>query len=84
MLIQSGEAKAKKILAKYRKALHDVAKNLIEFETLNGEEVKLVMAGKKIIRIDDDKPKAEPPAPVVPRTSGKSRSVTSLEPQTQS
>ena len=83
-LIADGEAKAKKILSKYRKALHDVAKNLIEFETLNGEEVKQIMAGKKIVRIDDDKPTTEPPAPVVPRTSGKSRSVTSLEPQTQS
>jgi len=82
-LIGAGEAKAKRILAKHRKALHDVAKALIEFETLNGEEVKQVMAGKKISRPDDDKPKAEPPAPVVPRTAGKSRTVTALEPQTQ-
>ena len=82
-LIADGEAKAKKILSKYRKALHDVAKNLIEFETLNGEEVKTIMAGKKIVRIDDDTTKTEPPAPVVPRTSGKNRAVTSLEPQTQ-
>ena len=82
-LISAGEATAKKILTKYRKALHDVAKALIEFETLNGEEVKQVMAGKKIIRPDDTSPKAEPPAPIVPRTSPKSRGVKSLEPQTQ-
>ena len=82
-LISAGEATAKKILTKYRKALHDVAKALIEFETLNGEEVKQVMAGKKINRPDDTAPKAEPPAPIVPRTSPKSRGVTTLEPQTQ-
>ena len=82
-LISAGEAKAKKILLQKRKALHDVAKALIEFETLNGAEVKLVMAGKKIVRPDDNAPKSEPPAPVVPRTSGKSRAVTSLEPQPQ-
>mgnify|MGYP001793519055 CR=1 FL=1 len=35
-LIADGEAKAKKILLKYRKALHDVAKILLEFETLTG------------------------------------------------
>ena len=82
-LILAGEATAKKILVKHRKSLHDVAKALIEFETLNGEEVKLIMAGKKIVRIDDDKPKAEPQNPVVPRTSAKNRGVTTLEPQTQ-
>ena len=82
-LIADGEAKAKKILAKYRKALHDVAKNLIEFETLNGEEVKLIMAGKKIKRDDPPATKAEPPTPIVPRTA-KPRLPVALEPQTQS
>ncbi|MEP6826843.1 MAG: ATP-dependent zinc metalloprotease FtsH [Aestuariivirga sp.] len=83
-LISAGEATAKKILAKYRKALHDVAKNLIEFETLNGEEVKQVMAGKKIKRDDSPATKAEPPTPIVPRTTPKPRSPVALEPQTQS
>ncbi|MDE2385593.1 MAG: ATP-dependent zinc metalloprotease FtsH [Alphaproteobacteria bacterium] len=83
-LIGDGEATAKKILAKHRNGLHAIAKALMEFETLSGEEVKLVLAGKKITRDDTppSAPKAEPPAPVVPRTQ-KRRTVT-LEPQTQS
>ncbi len=82
-LISAGEAKAKNILAKKRAGLHNVAKALIEFETLTGEEVKQVLAGKKIKRDDTPAPTAEPPAPVVPRTSAPRRPV-KLEPQTQS
>jgi cell division protease FtsH len=79
-LIQAGEAKAKKILAKYRDGLHNVAKALIEFETLSGEDVKLVLAGGKINR--DEPPKTRPTAntPTVPRTGKRAGG---LEPQTQ-
>ena len=34
-----------------------MAEALIEFETLNGEEIKKIVAGEKISR-DDDKPKS--------------------------
>ncbi len=82
-LILAGEAKAKRILTKQRNGLHMVAKALIEFETLSGDEVKQVLAGKKIKRDDaPTTPKAEPPTPVVPRTQP--RRPVSLEPQTQS
>ena len=79
-LIQAGEVKAKKILAKYRDGLHNVAKALLEYETLSGEDVKLVLAGGKINR--DEPPKTRPTAntPTVPRTGKRAGG---LEPQTQ-
>jgi cell division protease FtsH len=57
-----------------------VAKALIEFETLSGEDVKLVLAGGKINR--DEPPKTRPTAntPTVPRTGKRAGG---LEPQTQ-
>ena len=82
-MIATGEATAKRILTKQRNGLNMVAKALLEFETLSGEEVKQVLAGKKIKRDDPPATKAEPPAPIVPRTAKARRSV-ALEPQTQS
>ena len=82
-MIAAGEAKAKRILTKQRNGLHTVAKALLEFETLSGEEVKQVLAGKKIKRDDPPATKAEPPTPIVPRTT-KPRLPVALEPQTQS
>jgi len=82
-LIHIGEATAKKILTKQRNGLHTLAKALMEFETLSGEEVKQVLAGKKIKREDTPPmPNAEPPAPAVPRA--KPRRPVTLAPQTQS
>jgi cell division protease FtsH len=79
-LIQAGEAKAKKILAKYRDGLHNVAKALIEFETLSGEDVKLVLAGGKINRDEPTKTRPTANTPTVPRTGKRAGG---LEPQTQ-
>ncbi len=79
-LIQVGEAKAKKILTKYRTGLHAVANALLEYETLSGEEVKKVLAGEKLNR--DEPPKSRPTTntPSVPRTGKRAGG---LEPQTQ-
>ena len=81
-LIHAGEAKAKKILAKQRAGLHAVAKALLEYETLSGEEVKLVLAGKPLNRDDDGtKRSTNRNTPVVPRTGKRAGG---LEPQPQS
>ncbi len=39
---------AKKVLNKHIKKLHDIANNLLEHETLTGQEIDLLMKGKKL------------------------------------
>ncbi len=53
-LISAGEQKAKRILHEKIDGLHLVAKSLLEFETLNGEEVATLLRGEKINRRDDE------------------------------
>lgn len=53
-LIQAGEDKAREILSEKTDALHAVAKALLDFETISGDEVQAVMRGDPIIRQDDD------------------------------
>ena len=83
-LVDEGYATARSILTKRRKDLVALAKALLEFESLSGEEVKLIIAGKKLKRDDDDAGTLVPAksATVVPRTSTKRQ--VKLEPQTQS
>lgn len=45
--------RAKKTLTKYNKALHNVAEALLEFETLNGQEIQDAADGKKIKRVNE-------------------------------
>jgi cell division protease FtsH len=79
-LIQEGEANAKLILKKKRDELHTLAKALLEHETLSGEEVALVLKGKKINRDDDTARPTDHGAPSVPR-AGRKRGTGGLEPQ---
>jgi cell division protease FtsH len=87
-LIHTGEAAAKKILAKHRAELHAVAKALLEHETLSGEEVKKIMSGGTINREDDEAKKkaGRKPTTSVPRAGGAKRGSTpgDMEPQPQS
>ncbi len=48
-IIHEQYAVAEKLLKKHEKKLHDLADALLEFETLDGEQVKDLFAGKKII-----------------------------------
>ena len=82
-LIDNGYADARRILTKRRKDLVALANALLEHESLTGDEVKQILAGKKVKRDDPPAPKATPTTPAVPRTS-KSRRPVALEPQTQS
>ena len=47
-LIQTAYKRTQNLLRTYRKELDTLAKGLIEYETLSGEEVKLLLSGKKI------------------------------------
>lgn len=51
-LVEDGENKCREILSRNIDALHRVAKALVEFETLTGEEVKALMRGEEIRRHD--------------------------------
>ncbi len=69
-LITDGENTARRILTEKIDVLHAVAKALLEFETVSGEEVKAVMRGDKIVRDTDDEGTKAPTGSAVP-TAGK-------------
>ncbi len=81
-LIDTGYADAKRILTKRRKDLVALANALLEHESLSGDEVKQILAGKKVKRDDPPAPNTTPSTPAVPRTTKTGRPVT-LKPQTQ-
>lgn len=54
MLVDEGYTKAKDILTKHLEDLHTLAKALLEYELLSGDEIKDLLAGKPINRNDGD------------------------------
>jgi cell division protease FtsH len=84
-LINGGYEDARKILTSKKKQLEAVAKALLEYETLTGDELKEIIAGRTIVRPDDDQP-TTPRGTAVPST-GKGRPKkepdAGLEPQPQ-
>ena len=77
-LIQAGEATARKILTEKIDQLHAVAKALLDYETLSGEDVKRVMEGLPVLRDDGE---GGPKGPAVPST-GRARTKSEPEPDT--
>jgi cell division protease FtsH len=69
-LISEGENTARRILTEKIDTLHAVAKALLEFETVSGDEVKAVMRCDKIVRDLDDEGTKAPTGSAVP-TAGK-------------
>jgi cell division protease FtsH len=70
-LIDTSEKKALEILREQREGLNAVAKALLEYETLTGDEVNALLRGESIVRPDpDDMPKDGNRKSSVP-TSGK-------------
>ncbi len=70
-IVEDGYNKAHKILTDNLKDLHKVAKALLEYELLSGDEIKSILAGKKIIRdIDDAPPSDDMPKSSVPSGGG--------------
>lgn len=66
-LIEDGEATARRILSEKKTEWENVAKALLEFETLTGDEILGIMKGEKIIREEtkDD----NTPTPSIPTIS---------------
>jgi cell division protease FtsH len=71
-LIKTGEETARRILHEKMDGLHALAKALLEFETLSGDEVEAVLRGEGINRKDDDESSKGPVSSAVP-TAGKPR-----------
>jgi len=57
-LIDEGYAKAKKVLTKNLDDLHKLAKALLEYEMLSGDEIEALLKGEKIVR---ESPSAKKP-----------------------
>jgi cell division protease FtsH len=55
-LVEEGERKAREILTTHVDDLHKLAKALLEYETLSGDEVKALLRGEPIIRTEDNEP----------------------------
>ena len=63
--IDEGYEKAKKILSENMDDLHTIAKALLEYELLSGDEIKALLRGEPIIRheANDDIPVSRPSVP---------------------
>jgi cell division protease FtsH len=81
-IVEAGEDKAREILSQNIDGLHLVAKALLEYETLSGDEVKALLRGEKIRQAsgDADKPK---PRSSVPTAGATVQRPTGLDPRPQ-
>ncbi|HXH64324.1 MAG TPA: ATP-dependent zinc metalloprotease FtsH [Mariprofundaceae bacterium] len=69
-LIDTNYARAKKILTDHMDELHHLAEALIEYETLEDDEIDQVMAGKKLHReVPPEKPRTPPPSASAPAST---------------
>jgi cell division protease FtsH len=67
--VQEADDKARKILNDKIDDLHKIAKAMIEYETLSGQDIDDLVAGKEINRINiDDEDAYVPPAGAVPQS----------------
>jgi cell division protease FtsH len=82
-LIQAGENQARSILKKKRADLHAIAKALLEYETLSGEDVAKIIRGETLDREDKPIKKSDKGGTSVPRAGAKRGPAGGLEPQTQ-
>jgi cell division protease FtsH len=64
-IVEEGEARARKILTEHLDELHRLAKGLLEYETLSGDEIQSLIRGEQILRPDKD----AQPEPTKPRSS---------------
>ena len=67
-LVEEGEEAARRILTEYRDDLERVARALLEFETLSGDEVATILRGEKIVR-PEETTTSEPPREMKPKSS---------------
>ena len=88
-IVTEGEERARVVLTAHRTELEAITQALMEFETINGEEVKALMRGEKIMRTPDDEGSVETVSSAVPSTGSRARprdepDTGGMEPQPQS
>ena len=71
-LVEMGLAEARRILTEKREDLDTLAKALLEYETLTGDEIMGLLKGKPPVRDTGEEPPAAPRPSPVPST-GKAR-----------
>jgi cell division protease FtsH len=73
-IIEESYQQAKKILTERINDLHTVAKGLLEYETLTGDEIKALLRGERPVRTpyEEPEPTQSRPAATVP-SAGRSR-----------
>jgi len=71
-IVENAYARATEVLTTNLEQLHTLANALLDFELLSGDEIKDILAGKKIERPEegDDTPVSSGPKSSVPKTSG--------------
>ena len=68
-IIDTAYQKARRILSENIEELHRLARGLLEYETLSGDEIRQVLRGEPVIKKVVDEPVAETRRPSVPSTS---------------
>ncbi|MBL4907349.1 MAG: cell division protein FtsH, partial [Sneathiella sp.] len=84
--VEEGETTARKILTEHVDQLHTIAKGLLDYETLSGDDIKILMEGGDLNRPDeDDDPIDSGPSSAVPEADGHKSSggTGGLEPEPQ-
>ncbi|MBL8549408.1 MAG: ATP-dependent zinc metalloprotease FtsH [Hyphomonadaceae bacterium] len=67
-LTEGGYTEARRIISEKREELERLAKALLEYETLTGEEIHAVLRGEKLNRPEDKPSAPRPPTPALPVT----------------
>ena len=55
-IIEAGESFARKVLTEHEDDLHTLAKALLDYETLTGDDIKILLAGGTIVRVSEEPP----------------------------
>jgi cell division protease FtsH len=69
-IVERAYARSTEVLTTHIDELHAVAKALLEYEMLSGDEIKALLRGEPIIRADDEPPVNTGPRTSVPSSSG--------------
>jgi cell division protease FtsH len=60
LLVEEGYNKAKEIITSNLEVLHNLAKAMLEYETITGDEIRGIVAGKPILRIAESASNIKP------------------------